>query len=80
MDSNELMSFKVNYNNLLKKYTKIWKKITLHKKFSMKDFFTYTKEILNGILYFLCSVSILMDIELDSEPTYGDNDNTYRPK
>ena len=45
-----------------------------------KGFFTYTKEILNGILHFLCSVSSLMDIELDSEPTYGDNDNTYRPK
>ena len=39
------MSFNVNENNLLKKYTKIWKK-----------------------------VSNVMDIELDSEPLYGDHD------
>ena len=45
-DNNKTMSFKVNDNNLLKKYTKIWKEI-----------------------------SSLMDIEFDSEPVYGDNDN-----
>ena len=27
-DRNKAMSFKVNYNRLLKKYTKIWEKIS----------------------------------------------------
>ena len=45
------MSFKVNDNRLLKKYTKIWEK-----------------------------VSILMNIEFDSEPVYGDNDKYIKTK
>ena len=45
------MSFKVNDNRLLKKYTKIWGK-----------------------------VSILMNIEFDSEPVYGDNDKYIKTK
>ena len=45
------MSFKVNDNRLLKKYTKIWDK-----------------------------VSILMNIEFDSEPVYGDNDKYIKTK
>ena len=44
-DSNKTMSFKVNDNRLLKKYIKMWEK-----------------------------VSILMNIEFDNEPVYGDND------
>ena len=44
------MSFKISDNKLLKKYNKIWEKI-----------------------------SILMNIEFDSEPVYGDNEN-YRKK
>ena len=50
-DSNKTMSFKVNDNRLLKKYTKIWEK-----------------------------VSILMNIEFDSEPVYGDNDKYIKAK
>ena len=50
-DSNKTMSFKVNDNRLLKKYTKIWEK-----------------------------VSILMNIEFDSEPVYGDNDKYIKTK
>ena len=50
-DSNKTMSFKVNDNRLLKKYTKIWDK-----------------------------VSILMNIEFDSEPVYGDNDKYIKAK
>ena len=45
------MSFKVNDDRLLKKYTKIWEK-----------------------------VSILMNIELDSEPVYGDNNKYIKAK
>ena len=48
-DSN--VSFKVNDNRLLKKYTKTWEK-----------------------------VSILMNIEFDSEPVYGDNDKYIKAK
>ena len=44
-DSNKIMFFKINDNELLKKYTKIWG-----------------------------NISILINIELDSEPVYGDND------
>ena len=44
-DSNKTISFKVNDNRLLKKYTKIWEKI-----------------------------SILMNIEFDSESVYDDKD------
>ena len=43
-DSNKIMSFKVSDNKILKKYNKIWERI-----------------------------SNLMNIELDSEPVYGDN-------
>ena len=50
-DSNSTMSFKVKYNRLLKKYTKIWGK-----------------------------VSILMNIEFDSEPVYSDNDKYINAK
>ena len=50
-DSNKTMSFKVNDNRLLKKYTKIWEK-----------------------------VSILMNIEFDSEPVYSDNDKYIKTK
>ena len=45
------MSFKVNDNRLLKKYTKIWGK-----------------------------VSTLMNIEIDSEPIYADNDKYIKAK
>ena len=45
------MSFKVNDNRLLKKYTEIWK-----------------------------IVSILMNIEFDSEPVYGDNNKYIKAK
>ena len=44
-DSNKTIYFKVNDNRLLKKYTKIWEKI-----------------------------SILMNIEFDSESVYDDKD------
>ena len=50
-DSNKTMSFKVNDNRLLKKYTKICGK-----------------------------VRILMNIEFDSEPSYGDNDKYIKTK
>ena len=50
-DSNKKMSFKVNDNRLLQRYTKIWGK-----------------------------VSILMNIEFDSEPVYGDNDKYIKIK
>ena len=50
-DSNKTMSFKVNDNRLLKKYTKIRK-----------------------------NLSILMNIEFDSEPVYGDNDKYIKAK
>ena len=46
--SNKTMPFKVNDNRLLKKYTKIWGK-----------------------------VSILMNIQFDSEPVYGDNNDKF---
>ena len=45
-DYNKAMLFKIGDNNILKKYTKIWER-----------------------------VSDLMNIEFDSEPVYGDNDN-----
>ena len=44
-DGNKTMSFKVNDRKLLKKYTKIYER-----------------------------VSCLMNVKLDSEPVYGDND------
>ena len=50
-DSNKTMSFKVNDNRLLKKYIKMWEK-----------------------------VSILMNIEFDNEPVYGDNDKYMKVK
>ena len=50
-DSNHTMSFNVNDNGLLKKYTKIWGK-----------------------------VNILMNIEFDREPVYGDNDKYIKAK
>ena len=50
-DSNKIMSFKVNDNRLLKKYTKIWEK-----------------------------VSMLINLEFDSEPVYSDNDKYKRQK
>ena len=50
-DSNKTMSLKVNDNRLLRKYTKMWEK-----------------------------VSILMNIEFDSEPVYGDNDKYIKAK
>ena len=50
-DSNKTMSFKVSDNKLLKKYSKIWEKI-----------------------------SNLMNIELDSDPVYGDNDKYIKTK
>ena len=50
-DSNKTMSFKVNNNRLLRKYTIIWGK-----------------------------VSILVNIEFDSEPVYGDNDKYIKAK
>ena len=50
-DGNKTMSFKVNANRLLRKYTKIWEKI-----------------------------SILMNIEFDREPVYGDNDKYIKAK
>ena len=50
-DRNKTMSFKVGDNKLLKKYSKIWEKITN-----------------------------LMNIELDSEPVYGDNDKYIKRK
>ena len=50
-DSNKTMSFKVNDNRLLKKYTKICEK-----------------------------VRILMNIEFDGEPVYGDNDKYIKVK
>ena len=46
-DNNKTMSFKVTDNNLLEKYTEIWR-----------------------------GVNNVMNIEFDSEPIYGDNDNT----
>ena len=51
VDSNKTMSFKVSDNKLLKKYNKIWEKI-----------------------------SNLMNIELDSEPVYGDDDRYIKTK
>ena len=50
-DGNQTMPFKINDDNLLKKYTKIWKRI-----------------------------SSLMDIDLDSELVYGDNDKYIKAK
>ena len=50
-DSNKTMSFKVSDNKLLKKYSKIWER-----------------------------VSNLMNIEFDSEPVYGDNDQYIMTK
>ena len=50
-DSNKIMSFKVRDDKLLKKYTKIWEKI-----------------------------SHLLNIEFDSEPVYGDNDQYIKTK
>ena len=50
-DSNKTISFKVIDNKILKKYTKIWKR-----------------------------VSSLMNIDLDSEPVYGDNDKYIKTK
>ena len=50
-DSNKIMSFKVNDNRLLKKYTKIWEK-----------------------------VSMLINLEFDSEPVYSDNDKYIKAK
>ena len=50
-NSNITWSIKVNNNRLLKKYTKIWRKI-----------------------------SSLMNIEFDSEPVYGDNDEYIKAK
>ena len=50
-NSNKTISFNVNDNRLLKKYTKTWEK-----------------------------VSILMIIELDSEPVYGGNDKYIKAK
>ena len=50
-DSNKTMSFKANDNRLLKKYIKMWEK-----------------------------VSILMNIEFDNEPVYGDNDKYIKAK
>ena len=50
-DSNKTMSFKVSHNKLLKKFNKIWEKI-----------------------------SNLMNIELDSQPVYGDNDKFIKTK
>ena len=50
-DSNKTMSFKVSDNKLLKKYTKIWEKI-----------------------------SNLMNIEVESESVYGDNDKCIKTK
>ena len=50
-DSNKTMSFKVSDNKLLKKYNKIWEK-----------------------------VSNLLDIEIGSEPVYGDGDKYIKTK
>ena len=50
-DTNKTMSFKISDNKLLKKYNKIWEKI-----------------------------SNLINIEFDSEPVYGDNDNYRKTK
>ena len=50
-DSNKTMYFKVYDNRLLKKYTKVWER-----------------------------VSILMNIEFDSELTFGDNDKCIKAK
>ena len=50
-DNNKTMYFKVSDNKLLKKYNKIWEKI-----------------------------SNLMNIEFDSEPFYGDNDEYVKTK
>ena len=50
-DSNKTMSFKVSDNKLLKKYNKIWGKI-----------------------------SNLLNIELDSQPVYGDGDKYIKTK
>ena len=50
-DGNKTMSFKVNDNTLLKRYTEIWER-----------------------------VSILMNIEFDSEPVYGGNDKYLKAK
>ena len=51
LDINKTMSFKVSHNKLLKKYIKIWEKI-----------------------------SNLLNIELDSEPVYGDNNKYIKTK
>ena len=50
-DGNKTMSFKVNDRKLLKKYTKIYER-----------------------------VSCLMNVKLDSEPVYGDNDKYIKTK
>ena len=50
-NTNKTMSFKISDNKLLKKYNKIWEKI-----------------------------SNLINIEFDSEPVYGDNDNYRKTK
>ena len=50
-DSNKAVSFKVGDNKLLKKYNKMWQK-----------------------------VSNLMNIEFDSAPVYGDNDEYIKTK
>ena len=50
-DNNKTMLFKVNDDKMLKKYTKLWEK-----------------------------VSILMNIEFDSETVYGNNDKYIKAK
>ena len=50
-DDNKTMLFKVNDDKMLKKYTKLWEK-----------------------------VSILMNIEFDSETVYGNNDKYIKAK
>ena len=50
-DDNEAISFKADDSKILKKYNKIWEKI-----------------------------SNLMNIEFDSKPVYGDNDNYIKIK
>ena len=63
------------YRKLISDFFQIfWAKYQLHvyitvqkMKFSMKDFFTFTEEIVNGNFYFLCSVTQLIDFTSSSD-------------
>ena len=76
-DSNKTMSLKVNDNRLLKKYTKIWEKVS-----NLMDI-EFDSEHVHGDndkIHIWEKVSNLMDIEFDREPVHGDNDKIDKDK